>query len=160
VFSLFTEGVWRGIGDFDWGCSFRAWAFAVARRASLYHRRGEGRRARRQVPLEGCPAVSAIEEQVRTQTFSYLRTERRNRFAELRDALPPDDRALLLLRVDQGLAWNDIARAMHEDEGEALSGEALKKEAARLRKRFQLVKEKLLETGRREGLVRSGKGGG
>jgi RNA polymerase sigma-70 factor (ECF subfamily) len=155
VFSLFTEGVWRGIGAFDWGCSFRTWAFAVARRASLRYRRDEGRRAKRQVPLGDGSALSAIEEQIRTETLSFLKTERRNRFAEIRDALPPDDRALLILRVDQGLAWNDLARAMHDDEAE-LAGEALKREAARLRKRFQVLKEKLLEIGRSEGLVGDG----
>jgi RNA polymerase sigma-70 factor (ECF subfamily) len=155
VFSLFTEGVWRGIGAFDWGCSFRTWAFAVARRASLRYRRDEGRRAKRQILLGDHSAISAIEEQVRTETLSFLKTERRNRFAEIRDALPPDDRALLILRIDQGLSWNDLARAMHDDEAE-LAGEALKRESARLRKRFQVLKEKLLEIGRSEGLVGNG----
>ncbi|MEO7328665.1 MAG: sigma-70 family RNA polymerase sigma factor [Minicystis sp.] len=152
VFSLFAEGIWRGLGSFDWACSFRTWAFGVARRTSLRHRRDGGRRAAREIPLEHCSAISAIEEQVRSRTLSYLRTERRNRFAELRDALPPDDRALLLLRVDRKLAWNDCARAMHDGE-QPLEDEALKREAARLRKRYQLVKEKLLEAGRREGLT-------
>ena len=160
VFSLFTEGIWRGIEAFDWGCSFRTWAFAVARRASLRYRRDEGRRARRQIPLEAHADLSAIEDQVRSRTLSFLRTERRNRFAELRDALPEDDRALLILRVDQGLAWNDLARAMQDDEAEPLAGDALKREAARLRKRFQLVKERLLEIGRSEGLVGSEKDDG
>jgi RNA polymerase sigma-70 factor (ECF subfamily) len=157
VFSLFTEGVWRGIEAFDWGCSFRTWAFAVARRASLRYRRDEGRRARRQIPLEDDSALALIEDQVRSRTLTYLRTERRNRFAELRDALPPEDRALLILRVDQGLAWNDLVRAMQDDESEPLAGDALKREAARLRKRFQIVKEKLLAIGRAEGLVKSDK---
>ncbi len=35
----------------------------------------------------------------------------------------------------------------------AATSEALKRESARLRKRFQLVKEKLLELGREAGLV-------
>lgn len=152
VFSLFAEGIWRGIGAFDWACSFRTWAFAVARRASLRHRRDQGRRAARQVPLEQCAAISRIAEQVRSQTLSYLRTERKSRFAEIRETLPPDDRALLMLRVDRKLSWKDCARAMQDDEA-PLDEEALKREAARLRKRFQLVKEKLLVIGRSEGLV-------
>jgi RNA polymerase sigma-70 factor, ECF subfamily len=153
VFSMFAEGVWRGLPSFNWECSFRTWAYAVARRSSLHYRRDEGRRARKQAPLEELSAVSAVVMRVRTATLSYLRTERRSRFAELRDALPPDDRALLILRVDRELSWNDLARAMHEDEAAPLSGESLKRESARLRKRFQIIKEKLLEIGRREGLV-------
>lgn len=151
VFSLFTEGIWRGIGRFDWACSFRTWAYGVARRASLRHRRDQGRRAAREVALE-CAAISDIAEQVRTQTLSYLRTERKNRFAEIRDTLPPDDRALLMLRIDRKLSWKDCAHAMQDEEA-PLGEAALAREAARLRKRYQLLKDKLLAIGRSEGLV-------
>jgi RNA polymerase sigma-70 factor (ECF subfamily) len=156
VFSLFAEGVWRGLPGFAWECSFRTWAYAVARRSSLRHRRDEGRRARRQTPLDENAEVAALVQRVRTETLSYLRTEQRSRFAELRDALPPDDRALLVLRVDRRLAWNDLALAMREDDA-PLSGEALRREAARLRQRFHGIKEKLLSIGRREGLVHARK---
>lgn len=152
AFSLFAEGLWRGIGTFDWVCPFRAWAFGIARRASLRLRRDQGRRAAREVPLESCPAIREIAEQIRSRTPSYLRTERRSRLAELRDALPPDDRALLLLRIDRKLPWKDCARVMHDDEA-PLGDAALTREAARLRKRFQLVKDRLLAIGRTEGLV-------
>jgi RNA polymerase sigma-70 factor, ECF subfamily len=153
VFSMFAESVWRGLPGFKWECSFRTWAYAIARNASLHYRRNERRHERKQAPLEELSAISAVAMQVRTATLSYLRTERKSRLAELRDALPPDDRALLILRVDRELAWNDLARVMHEDEAAPLSGERLKRESARLRKRFQSIKEKLLEIGRREGLV-------
>jgi RNA polymerase sigma-70 factor (ECF subfamily) len=154
VFSLFLEGLWRGLAGFAWECSFRTWAYAVARRASLRYRRDEGRRAAKVAPLPEGSALSAIAQEVRSRTLSFLATERRNRLVELRDALPPEDRALLVLRVDRRLAWNDLARALHDDETTPLSAEDLKREAARLRKRFQLVKERLLEHGRREGLIR------
>jgi len=52
---------------------------------------------------------------------------------------------LLVLRVDKGLAWNDLARVMYAEDGPLLDDEGLKREAARLRKRFQHVKERLLE---------------
>lgn len=52
---------------------------------------------------------------------------------------------LLVLRVDKDLAWNELARVMHPEEAEPLDEEGLKREAARLRKRFQHVKERLLE---------------
>src|SRR5262249_58126619 len=112
-----------------------------------------GRRGRRQVPIEALSALSAIEADVRTRTLSFLRTEVKSRFAELRDGLPPDDRALLILRVDRKLAWNDLARAMHDDEAAPLEGDKLKRAAARLRKRFQSIKERLVEIGRSEGVI-------
>jgi RNA polymerase sigma-70 factor (ECF subfamily) len=153
VFSVFAESVWRGLPGFKWESSFRTWAYTIARRSSLHYRRDEGRRGRKQVPLEELSAISAVVMRVRTGTLSYLRTERQSRLAEIRAALPPDDQALLILRVDRELAWNDLARVMHEGEAAPLSGERLKRESARLRKRFQAIKEKLLEIGRREGLV-------
>lgn len=61
-----------------------------------------------------------------------------------------------MLRVDRQLAWTDLARVLHEDDDAALEGKALEREAARLRKRFQLVKERLYEMGRRAGLVSPG----
>jgi RNA polymerase sigma-70 factor (ECF subfamily) len=152
TFALFCEGVWRGLGSFAWQSSFRTWAYTVARNIARHYRRDAGRRAAREGPLPSGSALSAIEEQVRTATATYLKTQRRSRLVELRDSLPEDDRTLLMLRVDRQLAWADLALVMHDGE-EPLSAEALRKESARLRKRFQLVKEKLYEMARREGLI-------
>jgi RNA polymerase sigma-70 factor (ECF subfamily) len=160
VFSLFAEGVWRGLPGFAWQCSFRTWAYAVARKASLRYRRDARRRAARQAPLPEGSGLAGIVDEVRSATQSYLRTDRRSRFAELRATLPSEDQALLMLRVDRQLGWADLAQVLHEDDAAPLEGEALKREAARLRKRFQLVKEKLYELGRREGLVRPPDGDG
>jgi RNA polymerase sigma-70 factor (ECF subfamily) len=153
VFSLFAEGLFRGLPRFAWQSSFRTWAYAVAHRSSLRFRRDARRRAARQVPLPDDSRLSGIAEEIRSSTQSYLQTERKSRFAALRAALPPDDQALLMLRVDRKLAWADLARVLHEDDDQPLEGKDLEREAARLRKRFQLVKEKLYEMGRREGLV-------
>ncbi len=76
----------------------------------------------------------------------------RNRFAELRSELEPDDRALLLLRIDQRLSWLDCARALREDTEAPLDDASLKRDAARLRKQFQTLKDRLYEMGRSEGL--------
>src|SRR5262249_52246367 len=105
-----------------------------------------------QVALDALPALSALEHRVRTETLSFLRTERRDRFAELRASLDPDDRTLLILRVERGLAWNDLAQAMHADDATPLCGEALKRESAGVRKGSQFLKQRLRERGRREGL--------
>jgi RNA polymerase sigma-70 factor (ECF subfamily) len=158
VFSLFTDALWQGLERFAWTSSFRTWAYAIARYVSYSYRRDAGRRER----LMGAPlpdsTVAAVAEQVRTETLSYLRTERRTRIVELRDTLPPEDRVLLMLRVDRELTWNDLARVLHDGEAE-LDDEILKREAARLRKRFQLIKEKIYEMARHEGLVDTAKDG-
>ena len=98
---------------------------------------------------------------VTAETLAYFsqrppQAERDSRFAlvALRDGLPDEDRMLLVLRVDRGLAWNDLARILSEEEGDRATDDAsLAKEAARLRKRFQLVKERLREMAKREGLL-------
>lgn len=157
VFSCFSERLWRDIETFRGQSSFRTWAYALARHASLNHRRDMRRREERQKPLPEDSSLSALVAQVRSETLSYLRTERRSRFASLRESLPEEDQALLVLRVDRGLAWNELARVLNGS-AEPLDEAALRREAARLRKRFQLLKERLLELGRRAGVVSEGPG--
>jgi RNA polymerase sigma-70 factor, ECF subfamily len=153
VFSIFTERVWRGLERFGWECSFRTWAYTIARNASLTYRAGARRRAKRETALpEGSVLVDAVAE-LRSATLSFLKTAAKMKVAELRDALPEDDRVILSLRVDKKLSFADIARVMHGEE--PLSDDALRKESARLRKRFQHVKERLVEMARREGVVGS-----
>ena len=154
VFSFFTERLWRGLGAYQGDCSVRTWAYVVARHASLNYRRDEHRRQKRLRPLS---ETSDLEAAVRSETASYLRSDRRARFTELRHSLPLDDQTLLILRVDRSLSWADLAQVMHDGAGlepaSALTGEALVRETARLRKRFQSVKERLLALGRQAGVV-------
>jgi RNA polymerase sigma-70 factor (ECF subfamily) len=61
---------------------------------------------------------------------------------------------LLVLRVDRRLDWNELARVLGEAGHDAcVDPVSLARESARLRKRFQLVKNKLRELARREGLL-------
>jgi len=153
VFSIFAEKMWKCLPSFRWDASFRTWAYAVVRTCSLDFRRAERRRAARVVPLPEGSSLSALEAEVRTVTRSYLRTERRDRFAELRARLSPEEQELLMLRVDRKLAWDDLAVVLHGEDAPPLDAAEKKRAAARLRKRFQHLKEKLYEMGRREGLI-------
>jgi RNA polymerase sigma-70 factor (ECF subfamily) len=102
----------------------------------------------------GDDAFDSLVRSVRVSTAAFLRTEAKTKLQALRDALPEDDRLLLTLRVDRRLEWSDLARVFHDGEdGPALDGEVVKREAARLRKRYQIVKDRLREAARREGLV-------
>ena len=154
VFAAFTERLWLGLPRFEWQCSFRTWAYAIARNTSLTYRRAARRRAERYAPLPEGSQLSALEQAPRSDTASYLKTQRKTRMAALRESLPREDQELLVLRVDRRLPWSDLARVLlHGDDAPTLTDDALKREAARLRKRFQLLKEQLYEMGRREGLI-------
>jgi RNA polymerase sigma-70 factor, ECF subfamily len=154
VFAAFTERLWRGLPGFAWQCSFRTWAYAIARNTSLTYRRQARRRAEMYGPMPEGSQLSALEQPPRSETASYLKTQRQTRMAALRESLPREDQELLVLRVDRKLAWKDLARVLlHPEDGSSPGDELLEREAARLRKRFQIVKEQLYEMGRREGLI-------
>ena len=154
VFSLFTEALWRSLFSREIRCSHRTWAYAVARRSSLRYRRME-RRSARFVPWPEDTGLSAIPAAVRTETPLHLQTAKRSRFAELRASLPEADQTLLMLRVDRRLSWNDLVEVLAEDGASPRSPEVVRRESARLRKRFQLLKEKLQVMAQEAGLVPS-----
>lgn len=151
VFSLWSERLFRNILGFAWDSSLRTWAYTIARNAAANHVRGKKNRARRELAAESAE-LAAVEAKVRSETPPYQRTGVKDKLASIRDALPPEDRMLLVLRVDRRLEWKELSRVMLGDEG-AVDEAKLARESARLRKRFQLLKEKLVEAGRREGLL-------
>jgi len=59
---------------------------------------------------------------------------------------------LLMLRVDRGLSWLELAEVMFSGEA-ALGDEERKTEAARLRKRFQHAKDRLRKLAQEAGLL-------
>lgn len=140
VFSQFCEDLWTGVPHFAWASSFRTWAYVLARHALV--RYGKDAFRRRSVPFSEHPGLGQLEQQVRTQTMPYLRTDVKQRAAQLRERLDPDEQALLVLRVDRGLSWNDIARVLGGHES-GVPGADLTKEAASLRQRFQRIRAKL-----------------
>lgn len=153
AFSDLAEAIWRSLPNFAWQSSVRTWTYAIARNVSRTRKRDAARLDRR-APRAGDSALEGVAAKVRTETLAILRTETKTRLQALRDALPEADRMLLVLRIDRGLSWNDLARVLHEGEEDApLDDAALTREAARLRKRFQLVKDKLREMAKKEGLL-------
>jgi RNA polymerase sigma-70 factor (ECF subfamily) len=152
VFSQFTEDLWKGLDGFRWQCSARVWAYTLARHAASHYIKDARRRRGRNVGLSRAGPLSAVEQKIRTATMTSARTEARSRVAQLRDSLPGEDQTLLLLRVNRRLEWREIAQVM-AGEGKAVSDAALDKEAVRLRKRFQLAKDKLRRMAVEQGLV-------
>ncbi len=152
VFSQFTEDLWRGLEGFRWQCSARVWSYTLARHAASRYIDDVRRRRGRNVPLSRAGPLSEIAERIRTGTRAGAQTEARSRIAQLRESLPVDDQTLLILRVNRKLGWREIAQIMLRD-GESPDDEALAKEAARLRKRYQLAKDKLRQMAVEQGLV-------
>lgn len=139
VFATTCENLWAGLPRFAWQSTFRTWAYTVTRNACVSFVRGS--RKRRTVPLSSAP-IAALAAGLRTQTATFLRSETKDRLAEIRAALAPDDQTLLILRIDRQLAWREIA---HVFEPEPATPAVLEARAATLRKRFERLKSDLRE---------------
>ncbi len=151
VFAETCERVWRGLAGFRWQCSVRTWVYVVARNESSRYLRGARQRQDRRASTSRLDEVIAV---VRTETRSALRSSKFDKLRALRDELPVEDRMLLILRVDRDLAWDDIARTLQTTDGEEEhGGDELRRESARLRKRFQLIRQRLAKRARAEGLL-------
>jgi len=149
VYSDLSECLWRSLPDFRWECSFRTWAYMLARQASLRHRRERLRREK--LSAEG--ELSDLPYQGRSSTQPWLQTGIKARFRRLRTRLSIDEQQILLLRVDREMSWADVARVMHgTDSAEPLD---LTVRTAALRQRFHGIKERLRSLAQEEGLLSS-----
>lgn len=149
AFSLFAEYLWAGLPGFQWRCSLRAWAHRIARNAGVRWASAGARSPERNLSMEQGDVLE-IAAQVRSSTLVHLRTEVKSEVRRLREELPHAEQLLLILRVDKALEWPEIAAALADHD---LEGDELRRTAARLRKRFQLVTEKLRGLARERGIL-------
>ncbi len=148
VFSQFAEDLWRGLPTFDGRCGMRTWLYVLARHAAARFRRAPWNQKGRRT---GDESLDALVAHARTQTQPWMRTDVKDRWRSLRDSLDPEDRSLLVLRLDRKLEWKEIARVTL---GEASPDPAeLAREANRLKKRLQLLKEDLRRRASEAGLL-------
>jgi RNA polymerase sigma-70 factor (ECF subfamily) len=132
AFGQFAERLWRGLPGFRRASSLRTWAYRIAWNCAQdalrdpFRRRartlGSSERSRRAAPGSSLP--------------HWQRTPAKLRLAELRQKLRPCEQTLLVLRLDRGLSWREVAAVLAEE------GRAPPSEAA-LRKRFEALKDKL-----------------
>ena len=141
AFSQFTEDLWKGIKGFRRECSLRTWAYKLAFNAARMQRRDAFRRRVRPIYTG---EYSQIAAKLTRSTLLHRDPLAESRLARLRESLTPADQTLLILRVDKGLSWPEIALVVAGDEGAI--------DAAALRKRFERLKRKLLEQAKRLGL--------
>lgn len=147
VFSQVGEDLWRGLPAFGARCSVRTWLYVLARNASARYRRSPWNRGGR----TGDSALDEVVARARTGTQPWLQTDVKDRWRALRDGLDPDDQTVLVLRVDRDLGWEDVARVTLGSE--AADDAALARETARVRKRYQLLKEELRKRAVAAGLI-------
>jgi len=140
AFSRFAEHLWQGLPGYRGDSALKTWAFRIAWNAAQNLRNEAWRqRARRFATGE----ASRIAEELRTKTA--IRVERRRDGLErIRQLLSPDDQSLLALRIDQGLAWEEIA-AIESSGGTPVQPNTLMK-------RFERLKAKLAELVQEQGL--------
>lgn len=140
IFQIFCLEIWRGLPRFEWRSSLRTWLYSIARVLIVKHMRDPYRR--RSESLSTASEENIPMRQARTMTQTWRKTSTKNRLWELCAELPPTDRQLLLLRIGRQMAWLDIAAILHEGESDESD---LKRASARLRKRFERLKNQLRE---------------
>ena len=140
AFSHFCLLFWEHLPGFRRECSFRTWAYVLARTAlaQLGVRR---KRREREIPLSA--AAAAVAAQVRSQTREYLRSAAKHRLAGVIAKLDEEERMLLVLRVQRRLSWVEVTRIVAGDE--PLDDAALSRRSAALRKRFERLKRVVRE---------------
>jgi len=140
VFQKFAEDLWAWLPSWR-GAGLRAAAYRIAWHAAARFRREAWRRRRERMRTT---MASRIAASIRSPE-SRLATTAHDRLARLRGALDPEERTLLVLRLDRELSWNEVAEVLSSD------GEPL--DSAAVRKRFERVKAKLAKLAREQGLL-------
>jgi RNA polymerase sigma-70 factor (ECF subfamily) len=154
AFAMFAEDLWTGLPKFGWRCSMRTWAYTLARNAANRYASAPARKGARNLTLSGPGRLSQLVERVRSATHVYQQTAVKDRVRALREQLDPEDQMLLVLRIDRGMAWRDLAITMAGDAD--LDDASIERESVRLRKAFERVKTELKRMAEADGLLRRG----
>ncbi len=140
VFQRFAEDLWNWLPSFRGG-SLRAACYRIAWHAAIRFKREAWRRRRERMRTTMASRIAASV----TSPESRLASRPQDRLERLRAALEPEDRTLLILRLDRDMSWNEVA--------EILSTEGEPVDAQTVRKRFERVKGKLAKLAKEQGLL-------
>jgi RNA polymerase sigma factor (sigma-70 family) len=137
IFANFSAAVWKALPRVQWRASVRSWAFAVARNELRAFMRTQRSWRDRHAPFTEadermCPAFQAPTHDSHSLEHALSHLQR---------VLAPEDRALLQMRL-RGHTWEEIAQHTIAVTPGTL-GPALRRESARLRKRYQLLTRRL-----------------
>jgi RNA polymerase sigma-70 factor (ECF subfamily) len=140
VFQRFAEDLWAWLPQYRGG-SLRAAAYRIAWHAAARFRREAYRRRKERMRTTMASRIAASI----TSPESRLASKPADKLERLRASLDPEERTLLILRLDRELSWNEVAEVL-SSEGEPL-------DSAAARKRFERVKEKLAKLAKEQGLL-------
>lgn len=140
VFQVFAEDLWAWLPSWRGG-GLRAAAYRIAWHAAARFRREAWQRRRQRMRTSMASRIAASI----TNPEARLAAAAHDRLARLRDALDPEERTLLVLRIDRELSWSEVAEVLSTD-GQPLDSVAV-------RKRFERVKAKLARLARAQGLL-------
>ncbi len=107
---------------------------------------------RKTVPLPDGPDNSKQEMPGRTLALSPLESDEKSELRRLRRSLDPEDQAILILRIDRRMSWNEIGAVMlgaDEPRDEA----ALARKATAVKKRFEQIEADLKRLARESNLL-------
>jgi RNA polymerase sigma-70 factor (ECF subfamily) len=142
AFAQACENMWKALPKFEGRSTLKTWFYTLARHAAIKLKTAPYERNR--VPLS---EISEIADRVRSA--GYLSSAVRSKIAEIRDELDEDARAILVLRIDRAMSWNDVARVVEGELAEA----AVPAAAARMRQRFQTIKQIIRDRALASGLL-------
>lgn len=142
AFSTTCELIWLHLARFRWESTFRVWAYRIARNAFLRSTHAT-QIERNTIAIEDLSTVRGILVAVRSTTPFMDRSEVQDRYAAIRAQLDAEDLMLLGLRIENGLAWEDVAKVLSDGDSPPSS-----QDVAALRKRFERLKARLRELAR------------
>lgn len=148
AYGTFAEDLLRGLSGFEFRCSVRVWAYTIARNAA--NRTAMGKHRLRKARVSEHPSVLELAATARRSTAHHLRTDTKNRVRALRHRLELEDQTILMLHVDRDMSFAELAVIVG---GPDLAADQVQREAMRLRKRFQRIKEQLRRFAIEEGII-------
>jgi RNA polymerase sigma-70 factor, ECF subfamily len=137
IWSICLENFWKILPAFRFEASIRNLLYRLARFATYGYFRG---RQREQLAPESLLDSHAAPDLA--ETDERFTTEIRNELKQLCEGLTIKQRMILMLKVEQEMSWDDIARIMSKP-GELLMGEAFRREVVNLRQQFSRLKQEL-----------------
>ncbi|HEX4802962.1 MAG TPA: hypothetical protein VFV14_05600, partial [Myxococcaceae bacterium] len=138
------------LAAFHWKESFRPWLYGLAWTAWQRLRREPHFRKTISLPEEA--DIAAAEQRVRTVELPRVESALDKGVAGLRQSLDPEDQALLILRIDRAMSWEEIAAVMLGGE-EPSDDAALGRKASFAQERFSQVTENLKQLAREKHLI-------
>lgn len=155
VWAASWEKIATNLHTFRGESSFWTWAARIARNTAIDHGKAVARGPRLTSGMDKFASRDAVARRlgiVTRSTPEYLRSSFRTRFGDLLARLSDEERALLHLRYEHQLPWNDVARAIEPGDG-ILEGAALREASAKRRKQFERLKRRIQELASELGVI-------